>query len=185
MTLIWIDIPYCTDFPKAREDLAGHRFNKLELTIIAKLFAEIEYSGRGPPSVAILSPYNSQVDHFAGNKGLQAALPADSPGVPGFKPRNFVRTVDSFQGNEADLVVVSLVRNNPHGHPRKSWGIVLNPERLNVMLSRARRHLVVVGCSMMVDLYSTYDEVGPQKRVLDYFRSNGRVVDAKRLGVVP
>jgi hypothetical protein len=185
MTLVWINVPYCSDFPRAREDLAGHRFNKLELAIIAKLFAEIEYSGRTPPSVAILSPYNSQVDHLAGNKGLQAALPADCPGVPGFNPRDFVRTVDSFQGNEADLVVISLVRNNTLGHPRNSWGFVLNPERLNVMLSRARRHLVVVGCSMMVDLYSTYDEVGPLKKVLDYFRSNGKVVNAERLGAVP
>lgn len=185
MTLVWIDVPFCSDLPRAREDLAGHRFNKLELTIIARLFAEIQYTGRGPPSVAILSPYNSQVDHLAGNRGLQAALPANCPGVPGFNPRDFVRTVDSFQGNEADLVVVSLVRNNTFGHPRNSWGFVLNPERLNVMLSRARRHLVVVACTKMVELYSTYDEVGPLKQVLDYFRSNGRVVDAKELGVVP
>lgn len=185
MTLVWIDVPFCSDFPKAREDLGGHRFNKMELEIIARLVTEIEYNGRGPPSVAILSPYNSQVDHLAGNKGLHAALSESSPGVPGLNPRDFVRTVDSFQGNEADLVVISLVRNNTFGHPRNSWGFVLNPERLNVMLSRARRHLVVVGCTKMVELYSTYDEMEPLKKVLDYFRSNGNVVDARELGPVP
>jgi hypothetical protein len=184
MTLVWIDVPFCSDFPKAREDLAGHRFNKLELAIIAKLFAEMEYGGRGSPSVAILSPYNSQVDHLAGNKGLPAALPASCPGVPRFNPQECVRTVDSFQGNEADLVVVSLVRNNTFGNPLNAWGFVLNPERLNVMLSRARRHLVVVGCTRMVELYSAYDEVGPLKRVLDYFRSNGRVVNPKEFGAM-
>lgn len=185
MTLVWIDVPFCSDLPKAREDLGGHRFNKTELIIIARLFMDIKYNGRGSPSVAVLSPYNSQVDHLAGKKGLQAALPGSCPGVPGLNPRDIVRTVDSFQGNEADLVVVSLVRNNTFGHPRNSWGFVLNPERLNVMLSRARRHLVVVGCAKMVELYSTYDEVGPLKRVLDYFRSDGRVVDARELEAMP
>ncbi|MGP8057777.1 MAG: DEAD/DEAH box helicase [Nitrososphaerales archaeon] len=184
MTLIWIDTPFCSDFPKAREDLAGHRFNRLELDIIAKLFTEIEYRGRGSPSVAILSPYNSQVDHLAGNKGLQPALSGSCPGVPGFNPRDHVRTVDSFQGNEADLVVISLVRNNTFGNPLNAWGFVLNPERLNVMLSRARRHLVVVGCTRMVELYAAYDEVGPLKQVLDYFRANGKVVNAKELVAV-
>jgi superfamily I DNA and/or RNA helicase len=116
--------------------------------------------------------------------GLGATLPDACDGVPGFNPRKGVSTVDSFQGNEADLVVVSLVRNNPFGNPHNAWGFILSPERLNVMLSRGRRHLVVIGCSKMIDLYSAYDEVKPLANVLHYFREHGSVVDCRSLGVV-
>ncbi|MBI4258746.1 MAG: AAA family ATPase [Thaumarchaeota archaeon] len=184
MSLVWIDVPYWADYSKAREDLTGHRFNRMEMAIVAKLFREVQFGGSGTPNISILSPYNAQVDRLAGNKGLTAALPDLCDGVPGFNPRDSVKTVDSFQGNEADLVVVSLVRNNPFGNPHNAWGFVLNPERLNVMLSRARRHLVVIGCSRMIDLYSTYDEVKPLVSVLRYFREHGQTIDARDLGVV-
>lgn len=184
MTLVWIDVPYCIGYPKAREDLSGHRYNKMELAIIAKLLRETSYSGAGCPSIAILSPYNGQVDRLAGKKGLKAALPSNCPAIPHFEPRTAVHTVDSFQGNEADLVILSLVRNNPLGNPFNAWGFVLIPERLNVMFSRARRHLVVVGCAEMVDRYSSYDQVKPLADVLDYFRKEGRIVDGRDVGAM-
>lgn len=53
-------------------------------------------------------------------------------------------TVDEFQGSEADIVIVSLVRNN--GLPTwKSLGFLKEPNRMNVLLSRARQKLIVVG----------------------------------------
>jgi len=184
MRLVWIDVPYWSEYPKAREDLTGHRFNRMEMAIIAKLFRDLEFREGGVPDIAILSPYNAQVDRLAGNMGLGATLPDACESVPGFNPRKVVRTVDSFQGNEADLVVVSLVRNNPFGNPHNAWGFILSPERLNVMLSRGRRHLVVIGCSKMIDLYSGYDEVKPLANVLHYFRERGSVFDCRSLGVV-
>lgn len=53
-------------------------------------------------------------------------------------------TVDSFQGNQAAVVVVSLVRNNrlPPGH---GLGFLKEAERINVLLSRPERLLVLVG----------------------------------------
>jgi len=55
-----------------------------------------------------------------------------------------VNTVDSFQGNEAGVVVVSLVRNNRHRMP-KAFGFLGEDERMNVLFSRAERLLVLVG----------------------------------------
>lgn len=55
-----------------------------------------------------------------------------------------VHTVDSFQGNQADVVAVSLVRNNREG-PGKGMGFLDESSRLNVLLSRAERLLVLVG----------------------------------------
>jgi superfamily I DNA and/or RNA helicase len=104
--------------------------------------------------------------------------------MPSVNPRLLVRTVDSFQGNEADLVIINLVRNNPFGNPNNAWGFLLNPERLNVMFSRARRHLIVVGCSSMINLYSAYEEVKPLVSIFDYFRLNGVIMKTSDFGVL-
>jgi superfamily I DNA and/or RNA helicase len=156
----------------------------MELQIVSKLVRELECQGSPIPTIAILSPYNAQVDRLAGNNGLKAVLPSESPNIPGLAVRNSVHSVDSFQGNEADLVVLSLVRNNSFGGPHNAWGFVLNPERLNVMLSRARLQLIVVGCSTLIVLHSAHESMKPLVDVLDYFRRFGRVISCRELGLV-
>jgi len=52
--------------------------------------------------------------------------------------------VDSAQGSEADLVIVSLVRNN-HRTGTSALGFLRDPRRMNVLLSRAKKQLVLVG----------------------------------------
>jgi hypothetical protein len=52
-----------------------------------------------------------------------------------------VSTVDNYQGEEALIVLVSLVRSNPKG----SIGFLKQPQRVNVLLSRARLGMILVG----------------------------------------
>lgn len=52
-----------------------------------------------------------------------------------------VATIDTFQGEEANVVVASLVRSNP----RRAIGFLREPERVNVLLSRARNGLILLG----------------------------------------
>ena len=52
-----------------------------------------------------------------------------------------VLTADSVQGSENEVVIVSLVRSNPKG----DVGFLRDMRRLNVALSRAKAHLVVIG----------------------------------------
>jgi superfamily I DNA and/or RNA helicase len=106
--------------------------------------AVIQYAqsmiGTGYPegSIAIITPYAAQ------EKVLKVAL----------RSLNLVRvrviSVDASQGNEFDVVLLSLVRSNRHG----KVGFCLHDKRLNVALSRAMVAMIVFGnfkCPMRGD----------------------------------
>jgi len=60
-----------------------------------------------------------------------------------------IKTVDSFQGREKDIIVLDLVGNTPKIRCR----IYMDERRLNVALTRARRKLIIVGSSFIADRY--------------------------------
>ena len=103
--------------------------------------------GEKPPTLAILSFYTAQVDKIAQRieaetragrlKHLEGFAPAIQGGA-------WAGTVDGFQGNEADLVILSLVRNNA-GSGARALGFLRDRRRMNVALSRAKSKLVLVG----------------------------------------
>jgi hypothetical protein len=98
------------------------------------------------PSLAVLSPYREQVralrDAINANTGVLSHLNQFSPAVG---DGEFCGTVDSFQGDQADIVVISMVRNNGHGTPAKALGFLRDNRRMNVLLSRAKWRMVIVG----------------------------------------
>ena len=100
----------------------------------------------GAPTSSIITFYSEQVKQIQCqlsnrnrfnslvNRALESAAPSTSPGV---------HTVDSFQGSEADVVVVSAVRANANGNV----GFLADKRRLNVALTRAKRLCVFLGCA--------------------------------------
>ena len=76
------------------------------------------------PSIAILTPYTRQAD-------LLRRLCTDET----------VASIDGFQGQEADIIVFVTVRCNVHGN----IGFLRDMRRLNVVLTRARSALVIIG----------------------------------------
>lgn len=82
----------------------------------------------------IISPYKAQVQYLRGKLKADAAL----------KPyRNLftVNTVDGFQGQERDVIFISLVRANDEGQ----IGFLSDLRRMNVAITRARMKLVILG----------------------------------------
>jgi AAA domain len=57
-----------------------------------------------------------------------------------------ISTIDNYQGEECDIVLVSLTRSNARG----DIGFLSSPERLNVLLSRARNALILIGNASML-----------------------------------
>jgi hypothetical protein len=94
-----------------------------------------EAAGLAPRDVCVITPYSAQVT------AVRAALAAHVDGGEAVT----VDTVDSFQGSERPAVVVSFTRSNDAGRigflGRPSDG----PRRLNVAMTRAERHLALVG----------------------------------------
>lgn len=92
-----------------------------------------------------------------------------------------VDTVDSYQGKENLIIVLSLVRNNSE----KKAGFLAHDERVNVAVSRAMERLVVVGSSEMWG----GESVVPPSKVYNYIKSRHqdddtyKVVDAASVGV--
>jgi superfamily I DNA and/or RNA helicase len=54
---------------------------------------------------------------------------------------NTFQYLDNYQGEECDIVIVSLTRSNPN----RDIGFMFSPERLNVLLSRSRNGLIMIG----------------------------------------
>lgn len=94
--------------------------------------------------VAVLSPYRRQVLKLS--RILQEIYSTAAPAwLELLRPNEFpASTVDSFQGNQADIVIVSLVRCN-HASPGDGLGFLKEASRMNVLFSRAERLLVLVG----------------------------------------
>jgi len=96
-------------------------------------------------SLVILAPYAAQRDYLRGL--ISRLIDPETGRVSGFvspkRDGEFVQTVDSFQGGEADLVFVSFVRNNQRVGPH-ALGFLGRKRRMNVLLSRARQKLVLV-----------------------------------------
>src|SRR5258708_5276884 len=98
------------------------------------------------PTLAILSLYKAQVDKLQDAlTGLRSRSLSHLDGFLPVRSNNaFVGTVDSFQGSEADVVILSLVRNSPRTGAG-ALGFLRDKRRMNVAISRAKRHLFIVG----------------------------------------
>ena len=82
----------------------------------------------------IISPYKAQVQY------LRNKIKADASLKP-YRSLFTVNTVDGFQGQERDVIFISLVRANEEGQ----IGFLNDLRRMNVAITRARMKLVILG----------------------------------------
>lgn len=157
--LIWIDFD-----PVSRSRICGElrgpggqlENNAERRTAVA--FLRLLQNGRQTHDIAVLTPYRKQMEILRVLMG-EAENRFDAFGVV----QDRIFTVDSFQGQQAATVVLSLVRNNTHDHVRSAVGFLAERQRATVMFSRAERLLIVLGCSAQ---FKRFEET---RWVLDIF----------------
>ena len=86
--------------------------------------------------VGIISPYRAQVQYL---RHLIKKTDFYKP----FRKIISVNTVDGFQGQERDIIVISMVRSNEEGQ----IGFLRDLRRMNVAITRARMKLIILGDS--------------------------------------
>ncbi|KAF9281867.1 hypothetical protein BGZ68_006340 [Mortierella alpina] len=85
-----------------------------------------------------------------------------------------LRTIDNYQGEEAKIVIISLVRNNSAQASVSSYntiGFLKSPNRANVLLSRAKHGMFLLGNAGLMN----QERNGIWPKVMDELSRNGRV----------
>ncbi|KAK1222273.1 hypothetical protein PQX77_014906 [Marasmius sp. AFHP31] len=116
----------------------GSRYNENEASVVKQWVTRLLESGIGPDQITVITPYQAQVTLLTSL--LRPLGPIE------------IGTVDGMQGREKDAVIISLVRSND----KKEVGFLSEKRRLNVAMTRAKRHLCVVGDSSTVSRGSKY-----------------------------
>jgi superfamily I DNA and/or RNA helicase len=88
------------------------------------------------PNIAVISPYKHQVE-------VLKTMLLSSPELQMKNGTITVNTIDSFQGQERDIVYISLARSNTENN----IGFLTDVRRMNVAMTRAKKKLVVIGDS--------------------------------------
>lgn len=172
-SLVWVDFE--RDANIDREDGGRGRIHNTSerYTIVSFLRA---LRGRlAPEDVAILSPYRRQVEEL---KGLLATNSFEIFGPKVEPPRgelvDRVFTIDSYQGRQSRVVLLSLVRNNDAPRWQRGVGFLTDRRRGAVLCSRAECLLVIFGCS---EHFRAFGEDGTQW-LADLFDACGLVLPA-------
>jgi superfamily I DNA and/or RNA helicase len=122
----------------------GKVFNPTEARMVASYSYWLFSEGFDAEEVALLTPYSAQVSEIKDAINticLNARVSKDHvKHFESFQGRVF--TVDSFQGHECDIVILSLVRNNN----QSKIGFLSDETRQVVALSRQRRALCIIAC---------------------------------------
>ncbi|KAG0369085.1 hypothetical protein BGX24_002558 [Mortierella sp. AD032] len=106
------------------------KLNRGEATTVVEYVKDLMNAGVAAGDIAIITPYSAQ------NALLRQLLKEDYPEIE-------IGTVDGFQGREKQAVILTLVRSNDAGEV----GFLSDRRRLNVAMTRSKRHLCVVGDS--------------------------------------
>ncbi|HEX6334403.1 MAG TPA: AAA domain-containing protein [Flavisolibacter sp.] len=141
--LLFIDTAGC-GYEEQREDSGIS--NPEEAALLLRHLAQLmqHFQDDTAPSVAVISPYRHQVELL---KEMYRSF-SWQPGTVS------INTIDSFQGQERDVVYISMTRSNSDN----SIGFLSEVRRMNVAMTRARKKLVVIGDSATLSQYGFYGD---------------------------
>ena len=104
--------------------------------------------------VGVISPYRAQVQY------LRHRFKRSDFFKP-YRPLISINTVDGFQGQERDIILISLVRSNDEGQ----IGFLRDLRRMNVAITRARMKVIILGDASTLTRHPFY------KKLYDYIEA--------------
>lgn len=178
--LYWLDHNHAEDGHQTTDS----KTNDYEVELTAALLTHLVRQGvYQAEDIAVLTPYLGQlvklkkrlasqfeivVDEKDAIELQQQGLTEDTGVSSGVRRTTLLKalrlaSVDNFQGEEAKVVVVSLVRSNP----KRKCGFLSTTNRINVLLSRARHGMYLIGDS------TCYQSIPMWEHVLQILRRGG------------
>lgn len=161
--LEWIDTALL-DIPEEEQTENGSRINQAEAHLaISQLRDYIDKIGKERVlderiDFGVISPYKAQVQY------LRQLIRRDAFFRP-LREQITIHTVDGFQGQERDVILISLVRTNEQGR----IGFLNDLRRMNVAITRARMKLLILGDSATIARHPFY------AALYDYIQQWGKI----------
>lgn len=162
--VVWYDTSNL-DFAEETPSESMSRVNRQEAELlVGQLRAYIERIGKERVleeriDFGLISPYKEQV------RCMRGLIKRDASLRP-LRGLITVHTVDGFQGQERDVILISLVRANDEGR----IGFLNDLRRMNVAITRARMKLIIVGDASTLTRHAFY------KALYDYIEKHGKVL---------
>lgn len=162
--LVWKDTSKL-GFEEQQNPLSQSRLNSSEALLLVKTLRDycrqmgIERIINERIDFGIISPYKSQVQ-------LLRKLIKQSKFLKPILPSITVNTVDGFQGQERDVILISMVRGNDEGR----IGFLNDLRRMNVAITRARMKLIILGDTATLSKTKFY------KKLINHITEKGLMI---------
>eukprot|EP00049_Salpingoeca_infusionum_P022730 m.8426 g.8426 ORF g.8426 m.8426 type:complete len:1362 (-) comp5355_c0_seq1:4791-8876(-) len=144
------------DVSAGREQRAadGSYMNQAECEFIAQLMQYLAHHDIDLASVGVIALYKAQAE----------AIETRLKTIEGASRATQISTVDAFQGGEKDIIILSCVRTG-------GIGFIDDAARINVAITRARRHLIILGKGQTLSSNTIWSQVLERVRHVDGLRS--------------
>ncbi|KAL0592100.1 hypothetical protein ABG067_000753 [Albugo candida] len=143
--------------------------NRTEASNVEKIVTAFLKCGVLPAQIGVITPYEGQrayvVNYMQRNGSMRAQLYKDVE----------VASVDSFQGREKDLIILSCVRSNEN----QGIGFLSDRRRLNVALTRAKYGVIILGNPRVLAKQELWN------RLLNHYRDHQLVVEGPLSNLQP
>lgn len=160
--LEFIDTSGC-GFDEVQNRKTLSRFNEGEYFILREHFIQHTQLYEGI-SIGIISPYAEQIRY------LRARVEEEDI----FREKDIkVNTIDGFQGQERDVIYISLVRSNPDGE----IGFLADERRINVAMTRAKQKLIIIGDMSTLSQSALFNDLAEHVEKRGSYRSAWEFMD--------
>lgn len=166
----WLDTSSLGDHANHQSDRGVSIYNRCEAEQVIDLLKQISESGQFLTDLSNLKDKDDAligvICMYAEQKRLIRQKFNQGIWSDGFKALVKIDTVDSYQGKENRIIILSLTRSDKQRSP----GFLRTPNRINVAMSRAMDRLLVIGNA---EMWKTHNKDKPLGQVVSYMSDMG------------